>query len=378
MAERRIAEPRALQPGAWWIWAIGLAVVAGGTTNPLLLGLLIGVAWFVVAARREEAPWGRAFGLYLRIGLLIVVVRVLLRIVVGGEFGTTILFTLPELPLPDWAAGIRIGGEVSAESILAAGYDGLRLAAIVICFGAANSLANPKRLLRLLPNALYEIGSAVTVAVSVAPQLAESVGRVRRAQRLRRGGRIGPRRLLMPVLEDALDRSISLAAAMDSRGYGRHGDEPLARRRATTVLLVIGLLGACVGLYGLLDSSAPFPMGIPSLAAGVACMALGFVAAGRRTLHSRYRADGWQLAEWLVAGSGLAAVALVTVGGVVDAASLHPSVLPMAWPQLAVFPSVGLLVAALPAMLAPMPPLRAAAEADRSRPAGLQAEASRS
>ena len=183
------------------------------------------------------------------------------------------------MPLPDWAAGIRIGGEVSAESILAAAYDGLRLAAVVICFGAANSLANPKRLLRLLPNALYEIGSAVTVAVSVAPQLAESVGRVRRAQKLRRGGRISPRRMLMPVLEDALDRSISLAAAMDARGYGRHGGEPAARRRATTALLVTGLLGACVGLYGLLDSGAPFPMGLPSLAAGIACMVLGFTAA---------------------------------------------------------------------------------------------------
>ena len=377
MAELRIA-PRSLHPGAWWIWAIGLAVVAGGTTNPLVLGLLIGTSCLVVAARREDAPWGRAFGLYLRIGLLIVLVRILLRILLGGEFGTTILFMLPEVPLPDWAAGVRIGGEVSAESILAAAYDGLRLAAVVICFGAANSLANPKRLLRLLPNALYEIGSAVTVGVSVAPQLAESVGRVRRAQKLRRGGRIAPRRMLMPVLEDALDRSISLAAAMDARGYGRHGDEPAARRRATTALLVTGLLGACVGLYGLLDSSAPFPMGLPSLAAGIACMALGFTAAGRRTRHSRYRADGWYAAEWLVAGSGIAAVALLGVGGMIDPASLHPSLVPLTWPQLAVVPSIGLLLAGLPAVLAPMPPLRAAAEAERSRPIGARAEAVRS
>ncbi len=217
---------------------------------------MIGVAGLVVAARREDAPWGRAFGLYLRLGLLIVTLRVVLRVVFGGDFGSTILVTLPELPLPDWAAGIRIGGDVSLESILAAGYDGLRLATVVICFGAANSLANPKRLLKLLPNALYEIGSAVTVAVSVAPQLAESVGRVRQAQRLRGGGRIGPRRILLPILEDALDRSIALAAAMDTRGYGRTGDEPAIRRFVTSGLLVVGLLGACIGLYGLLDPGA--------------------------------------------------------------------------------------------------------------------------
>ena len=35
-------------------------------------------------------------------------------------------------------------------------YDGLRLGTIVVCVGAANSLANPKRLLRSMPPALYE------------------------------------------------------------------------------------------------------------------------------------------------------------------------------------------------------------------------------
>ncbi len=126
--------------------------------------------------RREDAPWARAFGLYLRIGLVIVVLRVLLRIVFAGDTGTTVLFTLPELPLPGWFAGVGVGGPVTAEALVAAFVDGLRLATILICFGAANCLANPKRLLRLLPNALYEIGAAVTVALSVAPQLAESVG----------------------------------------------------------------------------------------------------------------------------------------------------------------------------------------------------------
>jgi energy-coupling factor transport system permease protein len=359
--------PRSLHPGAWWIWAIGLAVVATRTTNPLLLGLLIGVASLVVVARREDAPWSRAFGLYLRLAILIVTLRVVLRIVLGGDFGTTMLFTLPEVALPDWVAGIRIGGAVSAESILAAGYDGLRLAAVLVCFGAANCLANPRRLLRLLPNALYEIGAAVTVAVSVAPQLAESVARVRRAQRLRTGGRIGPRRLLVPVLEDALDRSISLAAAMDARGYGRVGAEPASRRRMTSALLVVGLLGACVGLYGLLDTGSSFALGLSSLLGGLALMSIGVIVAGRRTRHTRYRPDRWGTAESVVAGSGVTAVALTLAGALVDPAGLYPSVLPLAWPTLAPIATLGLLIAALPAVLAPMPPLRAAARSATER-----------
>ena len=59
------------------------------------------------------------------------------------------------------------------------------------------------------------------------PQLADSVRRVRAAQALRGGarGRVGRlRRILVPVLEDAFERSLALAAGMDTRGYGRSGD----------------------------------------------------------------------------------------------------------------------------------------------------------
>ena len=59
------------------------------------------------------------------------------------------LLDLPEIPLPDWAAGVRLLGPVTSEALLAGLYDGLRLAAIIICVGAANSLANPKRAARL-------------------------------------------------------------------------------------------------------------------------------------------------------------------------------------------------------------------------------------
>lgn len=342
---------------------MSLALVAAWTTNPLLLGLVIAVASLVVVARREDAPWGRAFGLYLRLGIVIVVLRVVLRIVFAGDAGTTVLFTLPELPLPGWFTGVHVGGPVTAEALLAAFADGLRLAAILICFGAANCLANPKRLLRVLPNALYEIGAAVTVALSVAPQLAESVARVRRAQRLRGETSGGVRRVLVPVMADALDRSISLAAAMDARGYGRTGDEPASRRRLTAALLVGGLLGGCLGLYGLLDTTAPPPFGLPALVAGGSMVAVGMVLAGRRTAHTRYRPDRWLGAEWAVVASGAAALVLVATGATMDPASLHLALAPISWPGLPVLPTMGVLLAALPATLAPMPPLRAAAEA---------------
>ena len=97
--------PRALHPVAWWVWAIGLATAASRTTNPLLLGLIIVVAAFVVSERRSDAPWARGFRGYLLAGLLIVVLRVVYRILFGGDYGDHVLVTLPEIPLPDWAVG---------------------------------------------------------------------------------------------------------------------------------------------------------------------------------------------------------------------------------------------------------------------------------
>jgi len=142
--------PRTLHPIAWWIWAIGLATAASRTTNPLLLALILAVAGIVVAARRTEAPWARAFKWYLLFGLIVIAIRVAFRIILGADVGPSehVLFTVPRIPLPTFMAGVELGGAVSAQSVLAATYDGFRLATILCCIGAANTLANPKRALR--------------------------------------------------------------------------------------------------------------------------------------------------------------------------------------------------------------------------------------
>ena len=83
---------------------------------------------------------------------------------------------------------------------------------------------------------------------------------MRAAQRLRGGdtGRVGRlRRLVVPVLEDALERSLALAAGMDARGYGRAGGLTRGRRRLTGALMLAGLCGLCVGTYAVLDRTAP-------------------------------------------------------------------------------------------------------------------------
>jgi energy-coupling factor transport system permease protein len=327
--------PRDLHPVAWWGWAIGLAVVASLTTNPWQLLLVIGVAALVVAARRGDHPWSRSFRIYVALGAAIVVTRMVFRILFGGGNVGLVLLDLPEVPLPGWALGVHLLGPVTRESVLFALYDGLRLATIVICVGAANSLANPKRLLRSMPAALYEVGTALVVAVSILPQLADSLRRVRAAQRLRGGDtrRVGRlKRLVVPILEDALERSLALAAGMDTRGYGRTAGLTRGRRRLTGALMLAGLCGLCVGTYAVLDRTAPRVLALPMLAVGSVVALLGLAGAGSRVTRSRYRPDHWRLPEWLVLASGVAAATLALVAGRRDVLAVYPAL--DAWPVL--------------------------------------------
>ena len=122
---------RELHPGAWWIWALGLAAAASVLTNPFLLLLEIAAAGFVVILRRSDQPWSQSFRIYLILGVVIVAIRVGFRIILGGGFvgpDDTVLLNLPSIPLPQWVLGIHLLGPVTAASVLAGLYDGLRLA----------------------------------------------------------------------------------------------------------------------------------------------------------------------------------------------------------------------------------------------------------
>lgn len=355
----RPARRRLLHPAAWWVWAGCLGAAALRTTNPLLLGLLLAVVAFVVAARRTNAPWARSFGSFLRLGVAVIVIRLVFQILFGNRLPGTTLFTIPSVALPDWAAGVSIGGPVTVEALVAAFYQGLRLAVLLACFGAASSLCSPYRLLRCLPAVLYEAGVAVTVALSFAPEAVMAAGQVREARRLRgrpTRGLGGLRGLALPVLEGALERSLALAASMDTRGYGRRADVPANVRRLTTVLTVAGLLAVMIGVYALLDGAAPGALGLPVLAAGSLAVAVALFAGGRRSERTRYRPDPWTVPEWLVAASGV-----VALGGIVAAGrlglDLNPSVNPLEMPTLPLLAAAALLVGLVPAVAAPRPPL---------------------
>jgi energy-coupling factor transport system permease protein len=356
----RVAAPRrrSLHPVAWWLWAAGLAICAMRTNNPFLLALIGVVACVVVSARRSSAPWSRSIAFFLRLGVLVIAIRIVIEILFGQRLPGHVLFTVPQVPLPSWAAGVSIGGPVTLESILNAFVLGLQLAVILLCFGAANSLASPYRLLRSLPAVLYETGVAVTVALSFTPELVQTIGIVRQARRQRgipTKGLSGMRGVAIPVLEGALDRSLQLATSMDARGYGRRISVGTMSRRLASGATVGGLLLLGVGIYGVIDGGSLFGLGLPILAVAAVLCGVGLAVGGRRTARSRYRPDPWRQPEWIVAGSGLVALVAMSVAHALDVPGLTISFSPLAFPRIPLLPVVGILIALVPAFAAPNP-----------------------
>ena len=212
-----------LHPFTWWLWAIGLAIAIVRFDRTWFSLSCVGVVMMVVYRFREDAPWAKSFEWTLKLALWILGVRTFVGIAIGVPIPGTELFKLPVLPLPSWMPGIRIGGAVTWERLSSSLTEGLLICSIILIFGAATSLTSPHRLLRVLPIYIYEFAVAVVIATSVLPQLVSSVKRIRMAQRLRgqnTRGFTSWKRVAIPLLEESLARSLDLAAAMDSRGYG--------------------------------------------------------------------------------------------------------------------------------------------------------------
>jgi energy-coupling factor transport system permease protein len=362
MTRGRTRPARALHPVAWWLWALGLVAAASRTLNPVLLVMIIAVAALVVSARKGDAPWSGSFRAFLVLGVVVLGVRLAFEVLFGAPIPGTVAFTLPEATLPSWMAGVRLGGPVTVEALVAALYSGLQLVAILACVGAANALANPTRLLKSVPGALYEIAVAVVVALTLVPSALAHLQQIRDARRLRGVSTRGRRaigQMVTAVLAGSLERSLALAAAMDSRGFGRLRPIPRRERRITALITGTGVVLLLAGTYSLLDAGTPPQAAAAAIVGSVALLFFGLRRANRRAVRSVYRPDPWRAPESLTVAVGVLAATSYAVAAATDPLAMTPATSPLTWPTLPALAALGTLLAATPAVMAP-PPVTAA------------------
>jgi energy-coupling factor transport system permease protein len=208
---------------------------------------------------------------------------------------------------------VELFGRVSYQSLTAAVKDGLKMAAVILAIGLANTLANPRRLLKNMPGALYEVATAFVIAINLAPQIIASAQRVRQARELR--GRSKNQNLmsslLIPVLEDTLERSLALAATMDARGFGRSGALSKNQQLLIRFTSLTSVAAFAVGSYLLMTTSSPFAP-ISLLAYGLIGVFITVRTSSLRNIKTSYTQTKWRLADVVVlALSGLLVTAAI-------------------------------------------------------------------
>jgi len=273
-----------VHPSTWWVISLALAVIAGSATSIVQTLSVAALSVLLILVFRENAPWARSLKFYLILAFAVVVIRVMFRIVFSFSQETDgVLLELPRFELDFGLGAIGLLGNVSAPAMLGALIDGSRLAAIILAIAVANTLANPRKLLKSAPGALYEIATSVSVAINLAPQLIESFARVRRARGLRGKGRKSStlNGLLIPVLEDTLDRSLLLAASMDARGFGRKSTQSKGELLLARVLGLQSLLAITMGVFVLLSGFST-PAAMTLLAIGIVTSVISVRITSRR------------------------------------------------------------------------------------------------
>jgi energy-coupling factor transport system ATP-binding protein len=131
--------------------------------------------------------------------LAFLALRLIYRVVFGGfpEGGT------------DWAS--TIGGVVRST---------LPFISVILLFGVLNVIVDLQGAMArgLSRGVLRRLRTVIVISLAAYPSLLESVRTVRWSRRMRRDRSL--RSLLVPVLERALDRGITLGASLEQRGFG--------------------------------------------------------------------------------------------------------------------------------------------------------------
>ncbi len=175
-----------------------------------------------------------------------VVLRVVYRVVFGGGSGGGILLLdLPIVPLGGPFAGIALLGPITTGGLLSAALGALPFAAVILAAGLLGVVVDLRALFTrgAVRGPVRSISRALVVAWSTFPALRDAVARVRLARRLRAERSLAS--LVVPILEQTVERAVALGASMEVRGFAAtRRAEPDRGRPAAIEDVALGFDGA--------------------------------------------------------------------------------------------------------------------------------------
>ena len=296
-----------MTPAAWMAWVTLVMVVALATTNPLYLGIILLCVGLVASLAPRSGTGVTSFRALVVFGVVMFAISVAIA-TINGNYGDHILFTIPGPGLPKWLGGLRLGGPVSAEGLVASAIRGLAILCVLFAFGVFNGAVSPHRVLRSTPAALFHASLIVTVGLTLLPSSIEDLRRIREMRALRgaRGGFRDLPALVVPAVLGGLERSMRLAEAMEARGYASAPRPPLSARLAAGSSAPLFIAAAWLWFY----SGQWQWLGAACAVAGAAAVAWWFVASARAQRTTTFATVPVPMAQKLaIAGSAGAAFA---------------------------------------------------------------------
>ncbi len=261
-----------MNPRALAAWSVSGITIALATGNPVYRVLVLLCALNVLVALRRPEVSLRGLGIALVVAGLIAVAVTTLASHTGDH---AFLVLPPAIPV--------LGGSLTVEAVVFGASTGVGIAAAVLSAAPLSLVLLPNSLVDALPSALARTGAAIGTALNLIPGIARSATEIRDAQRMR-GWR--PRRvrewpdLAVPVVLTALENSITLAEAMEARGYGsgaRTHYGAVVWRWSDIAVCVVAPAAAvafvALRLVGVIADWYPFPdIAVPPINGfGVAC-----------------------------------------------------------------------------------------------------------
>lgn len=336
-----------LHPLAWGAWLCAGILMVFLTSNPLYVALILLSALVVYASRRTATR--RALDVLLVVGVAIAVVTIPLNLLTGSS-GATQLFDLPSVALPGWLASVTLGGPVTAESLVYATTHALTVAAVLALVCAFNVAVDHFKLLKYTPAGLAQLGVIVTISLLLVPETLRRIVSLQEARRVR--GHDASLRsvpsLLLPILSEALERSVQRAESLDARGFGRLS---LPANAVETLVAVAALTVSAASSFAYYYYPSSRIASVSGMAIGLAGIIVVGLRQARRSGATRLSHERAGVADGVVVVAALAGVVamLVARAGSFGGVSYLPFP-SLVSPQLHVLPVVACLALLAPAL----------------------------
>lgn len=302
---------RWVHPLAWWTWGLSAATLAILSNNPLDHMTIFIAVFLVLFALRSNGSWVNSIAILFRLTLFIIGFRIFIEVIFGVHFGGAVLITLPQFQLPNLLGGLTIGGVVGLSGITSAFFNGFQLATVVVAASAAAVLVPPNLLLKSMPSAIYEAGLVTVIALGFLPALSSDAKRMKTATALRGKpvkGIWSHLKMLIPLIDSSLNRAVSLANAMESRGFGKTKKSKV-NPALIGLVLIAGMFILSISVINLLRQ----PMNeITSVMFFVSLILILFAVfqSGKLKIRTKYQSQIFGLPEYLIATSAILALLL--------------------------------------------------------------------